>query len=666
MRNKIIGAVIGLLALANASQAIQYFPILYDFAGLNRDKPSFIIPQGQLMKMDNWYALPDSASTSKLGIMTKVPGGGAGATGVFEGTEDLSFPGIPATNVGMTWFNPGESDTALESLGVFVLANVSTSFEVNTPGIGSFIVGDAKWYHLTNTDGSKACFYDEGPVYFDSNFDGFRSTNTLYWTGYDRFHSPGLQTFRKLFGDLVISPSGNNLIAPPMQDVNQMVTLSSPVTATFGSLEVTGSNLTIEAYKGQWFCIQPGDPLYEINQIEDNTHLLLRTAFNGVSTSSATAQVSSATNFEPFIIMMWNNRLWMYDFFGGPSGYGKDRLACSGTQSSVTPAGLEQLTGTDTGFLDVPGSGAGSALAFIGNLFFAFKDNSYVVYQYDASVTPPISEVQRLPYGCPSMRSIQKTENGLIYYTGSEVRFTNGYNDWSLSGDINNDLKFRKNSYGIGGWYLGFPYSIFPPTSIYDETRGVYYLYFPASTGTTNTDFASYAYDTRRQIWIGQAKTPSLSDIEKVYRGNSISVQGEYIFSFADANTSLGALGDVGSTTTGEVQSGDLTFGDTKNQKLVRWVEFWVHLAAGTGTPESSVTLSFNYFADGQQMLAAPITAEVINPRTTDTESMVKIRFNVQTQCNFFRWDLQDIAYKNCSYISLVGGIIGVDSVPTN
>jgi hypothetical protein len=339
--------------------------------------------------------------------------------------------------------------------------------------------------------------------------------------------------------------------------------------------------------------------------------------------------------------------LWLYDIIYGSGGigYGFSRLGCSGTISSATPAGLETFTGSDAGYLDVPGAGVyGTGLANTDNYLFCFKDNNYVVYAHNSSLMPPVEEVKRWNYGTTCPRTIQRIDDALIYYTGTEVRLTNGFSDVSISDDIKSDLR---NFHRTGSLMTFFSLSSTDnnyPSAIYDEINRIYHLYLPdAATGTC----IEFSYDIDRKIWLGQDKANNVGVPMKLYN-TTTQTQANIIYQPVTSSNEIFQISQTtGTQVTGEIQSADLSFGDTKRQKKINWIEFWVHLGgADTAYPKNitnEATLAFNYYKDGALALSTPLYV-TINNYENSSNYYKKVRVNVNAICTYFRWDLQDIA----------------------
>jgi hypothetical protein len=483
--------------------------------------------------------------------------------------------------------------------------------------------------------------------------DTFRDKNTLYFCNGE--------FFKKWFVDNVADTS-----AEVISDVKNVSSLSSLTGTIYFGVNGTavctgaGTSFLTQANKGAWIRENSSASWWEVKSCTSETVLTLR-YWTGSSTSSSTAQSAVVASVLPRFVLYWNNRLWGYnDTVGSKYSY----LRCSAVLASSTPAALETWTGADTGFVDVPGNGIyGTGLIATQDYLFCFKDTNYSVYQYDSSIVPPIALVKTWNYGCPAFRTLALVDNGVIYWTGTELRFTTGFQDVSLSGSVANGLRYQHPSGSMVSYYRRAISDNNMPQGIYDEVNKIYHLYFPnVSTGTT----IDYAYDWDKKIWIGNDKYNNVGTIAKVYSTLSSTTNNLVYHPVSGGNQLYNISASTPTTTTGEIQSSDLAFGDAKHQKKISWIEFWIHPPYGSASATSETTLAFNYYMDGRLALSTPLTT-TITEDDGDTNYYKKVRFNISPTCTFFRWSLKDQNQTNGNgQLSIIGGFIGYDVLDVN
>ena len=642
-------SLILLAVLALPALGVNYEPIIFEFAGLNLNSQSSMLPAKQLYVMNNFYGIPDPYSSERIGAITKTP----------YLINYLST--MPATGVGrgMTQFfydyRLGGVHYLLVSQGLITYAD------------GKLLLYDPSalaWHTLKEGSATaEFAFGSSYPTAFASNHDPFRITDTLYFTNGSKL--------KKYFA---YSGGASLEVVSSFHDVNgTRVALSGASTFTFGSKVVSGAGTAYgsEVLKGSWINAAAGATWYEVGQVDNDVQLALRNAFAETTTTTATtskAATATATTI-PAHLVLWKNRLWMYNILSLTGNYSTSSLLCSAVQSSTTPAALETITGADTGYVDVPGDGVyGTGLASLDDYLFAFKDNNYSVYRYNASLLPPIELVRSWNYGCPAPRTIVRVENGLIYFTGSDVRYTTGFSDTSVAKDIVHYLKYTKD-FSRRAWadyYAANANGNEYPFAIYDEYRKLYHLYLP-SNNTTKT--IELIYDTINNIWIGSDNANDNGYSMKVYHPVTTSTFEVASYGISGNNQlKLRKFFGGKTATTGEVQSGDYMFGDAKKQKRINWIEFWLHIPSGNPTNEA--TLTFNYWKDGSQGLTTALAYTLANTSSSEADHFAKLRFPVNTACNYFRWSLKDTHYSssevNSGAFSIVGGNIEYDFITGN
>ena len=651
---KLLVFFFSVVLLAGLAGAMSYQPIVFGTVnkGLDLTNQPMGADPDSMTVLDNFYVGIDRSSSQRLGAIAKVPG-----RATYKGTMEAS-----GRSRGLFQFN---YDTALSTLGGLTysaLINTITTNETRS-NVYSLDLSSNIWTKLIGQNTTEAISSNAYHWSFAQNYDGFRRNDTLYFCNGGNFY----KWFKDVTNEAAVASTISNTGATPGN-------LTGTVYFANGTDLATGSATSFlsEAPKGSWIKKDSSSPWYEVQYVTNNTSLRLRNGYAETDTSTTSAKVASTvTNVFPIFILNWKNRLWCYNNFGSTPWAGSSRLVCSAAFSSATPAALEDWSGSDSGYVDVPGESVvyGTGLIAVQDYLFCFKDTNYSVYQYDSSIVPPISLVKTWNYGCPAFRTLALVDNGVIYWTGTELRYTTGFQDVSLSAPVANNLRYQHASGAMASYYTLATSDNNMPQGVYDEINKIYHLYFSNSTLGTTTN---YAYDWDKKIWIGNDKFNNVGVITKIYN-TLTSVSNTLVYHPVSGGNQLYNIDTaLPTTTTGEIQSSDLAFGDAKHQKKINWIEFWVHPPATTGGAGTTceTTLAFNYYADGKLALATPLTT-IVKEDSGNNNYYKKVRFNISPTCTFFRWSLKDIGYENdglpISYqLSILGGFIGFDTLDVN
>lgn len=482
------------------------------------------------------------------------------------------------------------------------------------------------------------------------------------------------------YGFAQISSSTTNNLSLMSDTEGTPVALTGTLTFSSSSRVVTGASTAFltEIQKGYWIRKSSSDEWNEVEFVVNDTTLFLRaiptsTGAGGAGTSQKASTTPWWSTYRPLFFHIWKNRLWAANF--GIYGANNNRfrkanlLACTDVLTSATPQAYEKWGGSyaNARKLFVGDTTDITGIQSIGDYLFIFKEGEYRVYQYNESITPPLQEVRQWDYG--NITPPVKIGNYLIYFTGTQARKTNGFEDVSISDGIDFDFLFKNTNY-IWDSYYNFVSDNYSINSFFDKARNHYRINMPiaSSTGALTTSRISYVYDLSINKWIGTATNYQYGDMINWYNyySNSTSKEAPAVIINGTHNTSVAVM-DLGDTNTdntnaGILESTDMFFDDIKSDNYVDFIEFWIHVgvASGAATP-TSVTFNFNYYLDGQAALANDIQIVVTNSSTTDTTFYKKIRFRLSNaKCKFFRWKLSDTAWSGGnSPISIIGGIIG-------
>jgi hypothetical protein len=658
MKKAILSIVLGLL-LSSSSLALQYLPILYDFGGLNNSGTRLANPTNNLSQMTNFvydYA-GNNLSTYKGVSKTQYPIGNL-----------VSFARA-GRGRGLYQFYPNQGTAMNSKLISARCVNDYLTLEVN--------------YDSTTMETVAGTALTSPPYHtnFESFFDPFRATDTLYMSNgyiFKKWFSTGT-TQESLSSNIYDTSATPNNIGV-MTWTNRRTT----VTKASGTLDATVT-------KGAWIRPNASSPYYEVNYVTSSLTFEIRSAFSGTTTTDGSAQIATQFNFNPRFLLMWENRLWTANFartatdsivgtaivgtarIGGVSIYKAGTVLCSAVLSSATPNALEQWTGNDNGYIYVGQNDNVTWLDSLSDYLFVFKEKQYVVYRYNASYLPPIVEVKRFNYA--NMGQVVNVGDSLIYFTGKEVRQTNGFSDVKISDDI--DFELQQKNYYNNSWSDFYSLSASDnlyPTAYHNKAKNQYILYITPRDNNFNIDTTKrigYVYDLSSKKWIGTKQNNNVGNVINYYPQTSNDIQKAYLpYSSNSSINYFDTRTNFDNQTVGTIESEDLAFDSPGLQKKIYWVEYWVHRQPVSATNES-VTLSFNYYSDGNLKLTTPLTQVVYPLTATPTVSQAqiqKIRFQVNTSCNFFKWKLSDTAWKSgaTNGLSILGGRICYDVSENN
>lgn len=645
---KIILLTAFLCALVFGVSAIQYQPIIFNAQYLDQNNQTMNAdPDKSLTVLDNWQvgisrnSARTSASANRrewVGKLSKIPGwysyytlGAAGrGRGIYHYQD---FTGSTTNN--------------------YIMAALCTPEYTATKVYAGTVELQALPIELP------ALFSSPYHYFFEDNYDSFRDLSTLYMANG--------ATPVKWF-----SSTSSNEYAMSIQDTgNTAAAVLVPGILYFknGSKIVTGEStsfLMLGIHKGRWIRANAaaGVNWYEVESCTSETSLTLRLEYTGTTTSSAAVQRSYSLTVKPKLILRWKDRLWIANVLD----YARNSVYCSAVVSSTTPAGLEDFSGgdsNDTGNITISDNANGiTGLAATDDYLFIFKDKNYYVYKYNADLLPPIELVRKWDRGCSAPNTIKNVDNGIVYHSKTGVRYTNGFSDQDISGSIGTELRYNNFAYDMSFYYSGTSNDNNFPLSYYDSYDDKYNIYFPGND-------KGFIYDVTAGNWVGSDTYTKPSCMCSYDLTGTNACRFPVFISNARTNE-VGIVDDTYSAgltnlrvCTGEIQSADMTFGDTKRLKKVYWLEAWFH-PAHTDSITTDATMALDYYADGVQMLNAPLTSEVVNTSQI-SNYYKKIRWAVNTVCNFFRWRLRDTATDSLyGENALIGGNIGFDYLDGN
>jgi hypothetical protein len=238
---------------------------------------------------------------------------------------------------------------------------------------------------------------------------------------------------------------------------------------------------------------------------------------------------------------------------------------------------LEDFSGDGAGYLDIySGIGGITGLATLGNLFFAFQEKCYTVYQYQIGDTP-LNYLKTVNHGCNFKRTIVEIENVLWYLSDiGEIRKTDGSTDVSISQRIKPITNQILNNRSIKDYYGSYPNTV--PHAIYDKLNNAYRLFYAGTSSNVNKCL-SYFID--RDIFT------TASDVNYLTSTSSFGYES-YIGAFgnsnANGNTYRFYTNYSATNKTGTIDLGWISSGDPKKQIKIHNVELWVHAEQGVSS----------------------------------------------------------------------------------
>lgn len=442
--------------------------------------------------------------------------------------------------------------------------------------------------------------------------------------------------------------------APVLRDKGGSASNIAGATLTWNGTATVTSDIDISAVisKGDWIRRSSTSAYYDevLTVAAGGLSLTLSAASSDVGASAAGGAqkaplFSASIGAQPYFIKFWKERC----FIAG-NGY---RVYWS------TTADPENWSGYGAGYLDINTEEEGpiSGINVFGDYIFFFKDFKYYVYRWTGDLTTPIEFVKSFEFGTNSHRTIQKTSNGLIYYSYGDVRITDGINDYSIAGDMAEYFKNLSTSGYVASnkfFTTGATAGNYPWGKI-DERINTYALSIPSYSSTSNT----HIYDFNYQKWI------SLETYQDSGHGQSIisidSLKYDVFATAQKTNQLKKYYYIVGDTSTAGTLESLTYYSGYPNKKIrVHWVEFDFYPMQPFAAPIDT-DISFNYRKDlGNTLtLSTSLTGSVSQPGFA--VAITTIRFNVNDVCRYFSWYLTETGFAADGAFS--ASDIGISSV---
>lgn len=476
-------------------------------------------------------------------------------------------------------------------------------------------------------------------------------------TGFDGYHCDGEQWDLKFY----LATASDNVrkwwretgtawdaTLPIIKDKAGVASAIAGATLTWNLTATVTSDIDISAAisPGDWIRRSAASPWWdEVQSVAAgglSITLMAASGDNGASAAGGAQKAASKTGFYPLFLKVWKGKLWCACDLSSDANY--STLYWSQTndaESWDTTLGAGSLAiGDDAGGEIITGLGT------TNDYLFVFKDTSYYVFKWTGDLDEPIEQVAQFPYGCASERTIMPLEQGLIYYTGLEVRWTNGSTDNSLSSDIEDWLK--KNSTARA--YNAFSQTVTDqgyPWATIDQTEGTYSLYLPeGDAGTYSGKTRSFHFSFKEKKWISSEAYQSQG--HGFFLPGGTSAFPGLVISTSTATKQLRSRGfTVGDfATAGTIESATLYSGSPNKKLQINWLE--IEFVRGMAGGVVDTTVSLNYRQDmGQLDSTKAQTYQVTSPTGigTDTNYSVKKRFQIGCTCNYWSWLLTESAF---------------------
>lgn len=597
-----------------------------EFGGLNKNSQTINVKENEYPVMSNFTGTPNYNSPSLQGIITRIPSASNYKTTMpAAGRARGLFYAPCGTSVNPAWLfasqlttDPPGGGATFGDQTIYVLDIASNTWYTKDSTVVYPIFNDYVYYNdkVYMTNGS----HGVGPsTYLEPITKMGTYPNTIittYWPSFIRIKD-------KYYDETDITTA--------------YTTLTGTATFTAGSAAVVGAgtNFDPEVSAGDWIVMKldDGPPIvyseaYEVRNVTDDTHLTLMTTVATADAGNGKAIYSAPdVSFLPRYIIEFKDRMFSLNELFYPN-----RLRWSAIGE------MERWTGDETGFLDIfPNeSGFGAGLGKLEDYLFIFKDYAYYVYSSVDDVDLPIQMLNKFPYRCCSFKTIQNVENYIVYFTGTDVRATNGSADISIANDKVKNYLYSYGSKGRVAFEQMNATSNQMPWALVDETKNQYILSLPTGTSTAPK---TLIYDYVRKIWIGEDNVNDMGD--GVIVEDYTSQYPTIVYASADSSNQIkqlsSTIGDF--TNSGYIESKTFSAGKGK-QLQIYFIEFTIDKGGTAGSLDTNIT--FNYKKNFGALDSSKEQTTRVTYATTGDNSNITLRFLVNQTCDYFSWYLKD------------------------
>lgn len=522
------------------------------FGNLDQGSPVDIAPSNNFRDMKNLMAFQDIINSwGQLGIISKTHrranfGAAKSSAGITRGMKQLPINGT--SYPGYLFCVDATSDYSNAVLKIL-------SITANTWATGAVFTADSRHaeMELYGTGNAAKCFiaHPSGAYKYT-----IASSHIAAWVAKYAATFP-----------------------PAVKDKGAAGTAITTITLTWnGTATVTSSaNCNSQIATGDWIR-KSSSSLYwdEVKSVSTDGLTITLMAASSDTGASAAGGAQKAQNAAttvnlsgPFFVLNWKGKMW---WFGGRATSYDSYL----WWSTDDP---ENYSGTGAGLLEIfPETGGATGIAMLGDYLFLFKDYAYFVYRWTGDVDLPIEFVRKFNYPSVAHSMICDMGDYLTYFTGNEIRITNGSQDVSLSYPYLKNAIFNNGTWVL--WSLMYCYNGDAQDNIYpcilkDDVDSFVYFCFPDNAGGGT----AYIYDYQKRKWVGQLYNFDAGTAVIIKRSDSTFPNLVYGASQIDGGDQLEQLvRSVQDYTNNAVLfSLGIDFGMPDKKKKIYWVEFTFH-----------------------------------------------------------------------------------------
>lgn len=427
-------------------------------------------------------------------------------------------------------------------------------------------------------------------------------------------------------------------------------TLTGTLTFTQNSDIVSGSGTTFdtELEAGALIRRESSGTYYEVESVDSATQVTLTSAFSetsgaGVADESEQAPVLGDNigwyvNVHKDRLLSWGGGNWRSTFAASVTGDFED-WSSYGAYSTEVDQGNGQVA-----------AGVGIWDDFV----ILFKERSYYVYRYNSNdPAVPYVFIKKVDYGCISHNTIVSIPNrGVAYFTGYELRITNGVSDISLSNLRKKFARYFDDQSPAGYFYQEASTDVGYPSAAIDERRNLYCLC--VGSDSSNPGNRVFFYDYAKNKWIGNYfDTNKLSNIMFLKRQQDNYIIGAPVsgnFQLKYFDWSSVDSGGTGIT----LDTPNWDFGYPNKQKKVYFVDIEFY----TTTTVTTFTLK------GRFDLSLDSTGPTYDIAATDS-GRIKARFNLNGRaCERFGFQLAE-THTSATQLGIVSITVTFDLIDT-
>lgn len=412
------------------------------------------------------------------------------------------------------------------------------------------------------------------------------------------------------------------------------VALTGTLTFTNLSAKVTGSGTAFksELSPGDWIRREStgtSEDFVEVREVVDDTTLFLESQFQDVSGAGSAGDSRKAALAEEqpgLFITVHRDRLIMWG--GGPFG---------STLKTSIPGDPEDHSSFGLFEIDVEaGDGEiATGIAQKDEYLILFKRTRYYVYRHNPNNPAiPYTFVRDFPFGCISNNTIETVGSLVIYFTGKELRATNGVTDETLNNRMTKKFtRFFKGQNDSTFFFQEAKEDIGYPSASLDENRSIYSLCL--GSDVLNPGNHIFFYDYRSGKCLGSYyNTTTFSHLITLIREDENFILG------APTDASLFQLKrfDFSKVDSGGegmfIRKEDLRLDPPNKQKRIHYVEFelWVDSV--------DTALSLTGIYDFEEDEDNPVEFTI----TEDDSGRLKARFILpQKTCFRFGFEMSEL-----------------------